>query len=79
MENLNHKNKTMERENTLKKMQQKQFLKMKNNLLEKEKEFFKLKDRKLKNKEVKIKREIEELLFKPILMFIDDIDKVEQK
>ena len=60
-------------------MQRKQFLKMKNNLLEKEKEFFKLKDRKLKNKEVKIKREIEELLFKPILMFIDDIDKVEQK
>ena len=60
-------------------MQRKQFLKMKNNLLEKEKEFFKLKDRKLKNKEVKIKREIEELLFRPILMFIDDIDKVEQK
>ena len=60
-------------------MQQKQFLKMKNNLLELEKQFFKLKDRELKNKEVKINREIEELFFKPILAFIDDIDKVEQK
>ena len=60
-------------------MQQKQFLKMKNNLLELEKQFFKLKDRELKNKEVKINREIEELFFKPILAFIDDIDKVEEK
>ena len=60
-------------------MQQKQFLKMKNNLLELEKQFFKLKDRELKNKEVKINREIEQLFFKPILAFIDDIDKVEEK
>ena len=38
-----------------------------------------MKDRKLKDKEVKIKREIEELFFKPIIVSIDDMDKFEKK
>ena len=55
-------------------MQKNQFLKVKNNLLELEKDFIELKD-----KEVKIKREIEELFFKPIIVSLDDMDKFEQK
>ena len=37
-----------------------------------------MKDRELKDREVKIKREIEELFFKPIMVSIDDMDKFEQ-
>ena len=44
-------------------MREKQFLKEKNNLLELEKDFMELKDIELKDREVKIKREIEEILF----------------
>ena len=52
-----------------------QFLKVKNSLLE----FIELKERELKDREVKIKREIEELFFKPIIVSIDDMDKFEVK
>ena len=38
-----------------------------------------MKDRELKDRVVKIKRDIEELIFKPIMVSIDDIDKFEQK
>ena len=38
-----------------------------------------LKEREIKDREVKIKREIEELFFKPITVSIEDIDKFEQK
>ena len=38
-----------------------------------------MKDRELKGREVKIKREIEELFFKPIALCMCDIDKFEQK
>ena len=38
-----------------------------------------MKDRELKDREEKIKREIEELFLKPIIVSIDDIDKFEQK
>ena len=38
-----------------------------------------LKEREIKDREVKIKREIEELFFKPITVSIQDIDKFEQK
>ena len=41
-----------------KNMQKNQFLKVKNNLLELEKDFIGLEDSELKNREVKIKREI---------------------
>ena len=38
-----------------------------------------MKDRELKVREVKIKREIKELFLKPIIMSSDDMDKFEQK
>ena len=38
-----------------------------------------LKEREIKDREVEIKREIEELFFKPITVSIEDIDKFEQK
>ena len=55
------------------------FLKVKNSLLELERDFTGLKDRELKDREVIIKREIEELFFKLIIVSIDDMDKFEQK
>ena len=73
MENLNHKNENIGRK-YLKIMWRSQFLKVKNSFIESEKDFIELKDR-----EVKIKREIEELFFKPIMVSIDDMDKFEQK
>ena len=73
MENLNYKNENIERK-YLKIMWRSQFLKVKNSFIESEKDFIELKDR-----EVKIKREIEELFFKPIMVSIDDMDKFEQK
>ena len=51
------------------------FLKAKNSLLELERDFTGLKDREFKDREVKIKREIEDLLFKLIIVSIDDMDK----
>ena len=42
-------------------MRKNQFLKVKNSLLELEKDFIELKDRELRDRELKIKREIEEL------------------
>ena len=60
-------------------MQKNQFLKVKNSLLELEKYFIELEGRGLKDKEVKIKGEIEELFLKPIIVSIDDMDKFEEK
>ena len=48
-------------------MRKKQFLKVKNNLLELENDSVKLKDRELKDREVKIKRQIEELFLTRLL------------
>ena len=59
-------------------MQKNLFLKVKNSLLEIEKDFIDF-FIELKNREVKIKREIEELFCKPIIVSIDDIDEFEQK
>ena len=56
-------------------MRKKQFLKLKNSLLEIEK----LKDRSLKIRELKIKREIEELFFKPIIVSKDDMNRFGKK
>ena len=61
------------------KMWKNQFLKVRNSLLELEKGFVELKDIEMKDVEVKIKREIEQLLFKPIIVTIDDMDKFEKK
>ena len=38
-----------------------------------------MKERELKNRILKIKREIDELFFKPTIVSIDDMDKSEQK
>ena len=56
-----------------------QFLKVKNRLLVLEKDFIELNNRELKDRKVKIKREIEKLFLNPILVFIDDMDKFKQK
>ena len=63
----NYKNENTEKK-YLKTMQKIQFLKVKNSLLELEKDFIELKDIELKDREVKIKREIEGLFFKPIIV-----------
>ena len=54
--------------------QRNRILKAKNCCLEWEKDFRELKDREIKNK-----REIEELYFKPIIASIDDMNKFEEK
>ena len=58
MKNPNYKNKNIV-EKYLNNMQKNQFLNVKNSLLELEKDFIELKDRVLKNSDVKIKGEIE--------------------
>ena len=78
MENPNYKKKDIERK-YLNNMQKNQFLKVKNSLLELEKYSLELKDRELKDRKVKIKREIEELFFKPIIVSIDYMDKFGEK
>ena len=60
-------------------MRKNQFLKVKNSLLELEKDFIEFKDRELKDREIKIKKDIGELFFKPIMVSIHDLDKLEQK
>ena len=78
MENLNYKKENIERK-LLKVMQKNQFLKVKSSLLELEKDFIELKGIELKDREVIIKREIEEPYFKLIMVSIDDMDMFEQK
>ena len=60
-------------------MQNNQYLKVKNSLLELKKDFIELKDRELKDREVKMKSEIEELFFKPIVVSLDDISLNKKK
>ena len=60
-------------------MQKNQFLKANNSPLELEKDFIESKVKELKDREEKIKREIEELFFKPIIVSIDYMDKFERK
>ena len=78
MENLDYKNEDIERK-YLKNMQRKQFLKVKNSLLNLEKDFMELRDRELKDREEKIKREIEEFFYRPIIVSKDDMDKFEEQ
>ena len=56
-----------------------QSLKVNNSLLEFEKKIIELKEKESKDREMKIKRETEELFLKPIIVSIDDLDKFEQK
>ena len=60
-------------------MRENQFSMVKSILSELEKDFMKLRDWELKDGEVKTKREIKELLFKPIVVSIDDMDKFDEK
>ena len=78
MENQIYKNENSQRK-LLKIMRKNQFLMVKNRFLELEKDFTELKDRELKDREVKIKREIEELFFKLIIVSVDDMDRFEKK
>ena len=78
MENPNYKNKNTERK-YLNIMQKNQILQTKNSLLELEKDFIELKVIDLKDRAVKIKRETEELFFKPIIVSVDYMDRFEKK
>ena len=78
MENLDYNSKKIERK-YLNNMQSNQFLKVKCILLELEKDFMELKNRELKDREETIKREIEGLLYKLIIMSKDDVDKFEEQ
>ena len=66
-------------ENTLKIREKNFFLKVKNILLELEKDFIELKDRELKYREVKIETEIEEQFFKLIIVSIYDMISLNKK
>ena len=78
MENPNYESENTERI-YLKIMQKNQLLKAKNSLWELEKYFVELKDIELKDREVKIKRGIEKLFLKPIIVSIDDMDRFKKK
>ena len=52
------------------------FVKVKNEFLRLEKVFIDLKDGELKDKEIKSKRKIEKLMFQPIIVSINDMDKL---
>lgn len=55
------------------------FLKLKNSLWELENDFIELRGRELKDRELKIESEPEELFFERIFLSIDDMNKFEQK
>ena len=78
MENLNYKIENIDRKYQ-ENMQKNQFFNLKVSLLELEKDFIELKGTEMKDREVKIKREIEGLFFKPIIVSNVDMDKCEQK
>ena len=77
MENSNYKNKNLETK-YLNNIPKYRLLKVNNSILEFEKDLIELKYRELKDMEVKIKT-ARKIIFKPILVSIDDVDKFEQK
>ena len=60
-------------------MQKKRFLKVNIILLELENDFRGLKDGELKDRELKIEKEIEERFFKSIIASIENMERFEQK
>ena len=77
MEHPNYKNESIDK-NFFKIMQKNHFSKVKNSLGIRKR--FLEKDRELKkDTEVEIKRKIEEMFFKPIIVSLDDIDMFEKK
>ena len=79
MEKQNYKKENIERK-YLKNIQKNQFLKVKNSLLELENQI--LQNRRIedvKDREVKLKREVEELFFKSIIVSIDRFEQKEMQ
>ena len=64
------------RQKYLNNVRRSRFVKVKNELLKLENDFIGSKD--LKDKEIKIKRKIENLFLQPIIVSINDMDKFEQ-
>ena len=60
-------------------MREKHFLKVKKNLFKLKKDFIKLNDKELIDRELKIKKEMRKLFSKLIIVSIDNINKFEQK
>ena len=56
-----------------------QYLKVKNSLLELKNDFIDVKDIELKDREIKTKKEMEELFIKPIIASIEDVDRFEEE
>ena len=81
MENLKYSNNKNENNAVkyLNSSRRSRFLKVKDKLLKLENDFISLKDGELKDRELKIKKGIEALFFKQIIVSIDDMDKFEQK
>ena len=65
-------------EKYLKNLQNSQFLKVKNNFLKLEKDVIELNGIELKDREIKIKREIEKLFLEPVIISIGDMNKFEK-
>ena len=78
MKNRNHKYGNIKTK-YLNNMRKKKSLKVKNSLLELEKDIIEFKDRESKDREIKIKRAIEVLFFKPIIASTDDMENFEEK
>ena len=78
MENRNYKNENIERK-YFKTVIKNHFLKAKNSIFKLEKGFIELKDTELKNREIKIKKEIEELFIKPANVSIEDMDRFKEE
>ena len=78
MENRNYKNENIKRK-YLKILIKNHFLKAKKSLFKLEKDFVELEDTELKDREINIKKETEELFIKPIIVYIEDMDRFEEE
>ena len=79
MKNQDYKDENIERRYLREIMQNYQFLKVKNSLLEFEKDFIQLKDRESKIRKEKLERDIKGLFHKPLIVSKDDMDKFEEQ
>ena len=79
MKNQDYKDENIERRYLREIMQNYQFLKVKNSLLEFEKDFIQLKDRESKIRKEKLERDIKGLFHKPLIVSKDDMDKIEEQ
>ena len=79
MKNQDYKDENIERRYLREIMQNYQFLKVKNSLLEFEKDFIQLKDRESKIRKEKLERDIKGQFHKPLIVSKDDMDKFEEQ